>query len=115
MKSISYGFDLQNGKIPVLPNAIEFFGYTLCPANTVVGPWCSFTEYKQSLQTVVKIVRTSFKDPQKNELIINLFSFSISDAKISISNFDYFRISTPVCSLVKLYNLHFDRELWSCI
>lgn len=48
MKAISIGFDVANKKLPNLPPIYEYFGYQLCPANLVLGPFVSFTNYKAS-------------------------------------------------------------------
>lgn len=53
MKLSSLGFDLDAGKIlrnnqstiPSTPNLIQVMGYVMCPANCVLGPWCSYTDY----------------------------------------------------------------------
>jgi porcupine-like protein len=48
MKNISIAFDMQASKIPKFPSFVEFFGYLLCPASCIVGPWCSFVDYRNS-------------------------------------------------------------------
>lgn len=46
MKAISLAFDVSSTKIPKLPPVYEFAGYTLCPANIVLGPFVTFSSYK---------------------------------------------------------------------
>lgn len=46
MKAISLAFDISSTKIPKLPPAYEFTGYMLCPANIVLGPFVTFSSYK---------------------------------------------------------------------
>ena len=31
--------------LTALPNILEYFGYTLCPGNSVFGPWVTYEEY----------------------------------------------------------------------
>lgn len=58
MKVISLGFDLDAGKIKNIdsaavlkpPTIVETMGYIMCPANCVIGPWVSFTDYIASYQ-----------------------------------------------------------------
>jgi O-palmitoleoyl transferase len=59
MKTMSLAFDLEAGKIGdghkdddvlvdhkiTCPNTLKYFGYMLCPANCILGPWCSYQEY----------------------------------------------------------------------
>lgn len=45
MKIISYGFDMDSGRLDKNPEVIPFLGYLLCPANSIIGPWVPFTEY----------------------------------------------------------------------
>lgn len=45
MKIISIAFDLESKKIAKTPTFMEFFGYLLCPANAVLGPWIPFDEH----------------------------------------------------------------------
>jgi hypothetical protein len=47
MKAISVGIDLGSNKLAKLPPIYEFAGYILCPANLVLGPFSSFSNYKQ--------------------------------------------------------------------
>lgn len=46
MKAISLAFDISSTKIPNLPPAYEFSGFMLCPANIVLGPFTTFSSYK---------------------------------------------------------------------
>lgn len=46
MKAISLAFDVANKKLPNLPPIYEYVGYQLCPANLVLGPFVSFSNYK---------------------------------------------------------------------
>lgn len=46
MKAISLAFDVSSTKIPKLPLVYEYFGYLLCPANLVLGPFVTFSSYK---------------------------------------------------------------------
>lgn len=48
MKVISLAFDISSTKIAELPPVYEYCSYMLCPANCVLGPWCSFEDYKYS-------------------------------------------------------------------
>jgi porcupine-like protein len=48
MKAISIAFDVSSKKLPTLPPVFEYFGYQLCPANLVLGPFVSFNSYKAS-------------------------------------------------------------------
>lgn len=50
MKAISLAFDISSTKIVKLPPAFEFFGYFLCPANIVLGPFVTFSSYKNCLR-----------------------------------------------------------------
>lgn len=45
MKIISYGFDIDSGRIDKNLDIFSFLGYCLCPANSIIGPWVPFTEY----------------------------------------------------------------------
>lgn len=46
MKAISLAFDISSTKIPKLPPVYEYAGYTLCPANLIMGPFVTFASYK---------------------------------------------------------------------
>ena len=46
MKAISLAFDISSTKLPKLPPAFEFIGYMLCPANLILGPFVTFSSYK---------------------------------------------------------------------
>lgn len=46
MKAIALAFDISSTRIPQLPPAWEYAGYTLCPANLVLGPFVTFSSYK---------------------------------------------------------------------
>lgn len=46
MKAISLAFDVSSTKIPNLPPIFEYAGYILCPANIVLGPFVTFSSYK---------------------------------------------------------------------
>lgn len=46
MKAIALAFDISSTKIPQLPPVYEYAGYTLCPANVVLGPFTTFSSYK---------------------------------------------------------------------
>ncbi|CAO1425441.1 unnamed protein product [Diamesa hyperborea] len=48
MKVISLAFDISSTKVTELPPAYEYCSYMLCPANCVLGPWCSFEDYIRS-------------------------------------------------------------------
>lgn len=48
MKVISLAFDISSTKVAELPPAYEYCSYMLCPANCVLGPWCSFEDYIHS-------------------------------------------------------------------
>lgn len=48
MKVISLAFDISSTKVTDLPPVYEYCSYMLCPANCVLGPWCSFEDYKNS-------------------------------------------------------------------
>ncbi|RZC38910.1 protein-cysteine N-palmitoyltransferase porcupine [Asbolus verrucosus] len=43
MKIISLADDIE--KSNSMPNIVEYFGYTLCGANVMFGPWISFNDY----------------------------------------------------------------------
>lgn len=45
MKIISLCFDIDRSRVLQIPNGLEFCGYILCPANAIMGPWCSYDEY----------------------------------------------------------------------
>lgn len=55
MKLISLAFDVDaNRVVPsknnashhrAKPGVLETFGYLLCPANCIMGPWVSFNDY----------------------------------------------------------------------
>lgn len=45
MKAISVAFDISSTKLPRLPPIYEYAGYTLCPANLVLGPFVTFSAY----------------------------------------------------------------------
>lgn len=62
MKIISFGFDIDSGRITKAPDFISFSGYCLCPANSIIGPWVPYTEYltifekpKWDLQWIIRI------------------------------------------------------------
>lgn len=46
MKAIALAFDISSTKIPKLPPVYEYAGYVLCPANIVLGPFVTFSSYK---------------------------------------------------------------------
>ena len=33
--------------LTVLPNVLEYLGYTLCPGTSVFGPWVTYEEYQR--------------------------------------------------------------------
>lgn len=45
MKFISLGFDSDSTKLSENPTSLGLFGYILCPANSVYGPWISYKQY----------------------------------------------------------------------
>lgn len=45
MKILSFIFDASTGVVKEI-NVLDFFGYILCPANCIFGPWVSYTDYK---------------------------------------------------------------------
>lgn len=66
MKAIALAFDISSTRIPQLPPAWEYAGYTLCPANLVLGPFVTFSSYKSchrnnslSLKLLMQVVFNS--------------------------------------------------------
>lgn len=57
MKTISIAFDLSSTKLPKLPPVYEYAGYMFCPSNVVLGPFVSFSSYKQ----MKRVSKTSFR------------------------------------------------------
>ncbi|XP_011553761.3 protein-serine O-palmitoleoyltransferase porcupine [Plutella xylostella] len=49
MKIISVAVELDRGLFKSMLNPIEFAGYLLCPANSLLGPWISFNKYNHYL------------------------------------------------------------------
>lgn len=49
MKIISVAIDLDRDLFKRMLNPVEFGGYILCPANSIVGPWISFHTYSHYL------------------------------------------------------------------
>lgn len=92
MKLISLGFDLDAGKFTqsnqrnqhvtvTTPNIIETMGYVMCPANCILGPWVSYTDYNAIYQSSTgKWVYIFFNLLQK----MDMNSFFFSDGYISI-------------------------------
>lgn len=62
MKLISLADDIE--KCDNLPSVIEYFGYALCGANIMFGPWISFNDYLNLYQKPTKKA-------------INLFIYSV--------------------------------------
>jgi O-palmitoleoyl transferase len=63
MKTMSLAFDLEAGKINnhknednllerklQSPNILQYMGYLICPANCILGPWCSYQEYLEAFR-----------------------------------------------------------------
>lgn len=46
MKFISILFDVRNEELKKMPDFIEIMGYILCPSNSILGPWISYSAYK---------------------------------------------------------------------
>lgn len=66
MKAISLAFDVSSTKLPELPSIVEYFGYALCPANIELGPFFTFSSYKDcqknnnlSLKLLLQVVINS--------------------------------------------------------
>lgn len=66
MKAIALAFDVSSTKIPKLPRFDEYAGYALCPANIVLGPFVTFSSYKNyqrdsrlTLKLIMQIVLNS--------------------------------------------------------
>ncbi|XP_050674091.1 protein-serine O-palmitoleoyltransferase porcupine [Leptidea sinapis] len=49
MKIISVAIEMDRNLFKTMLNPIEFFGYILCPANCMLGPWISYHNYEQAL------------------------------------------------------------------
>lgn len=91
MKAISLAFDISSTKIPKLPPVYEYAGYTLCPANVVLGPFTTFSSYKNcqrnnklSLRLIMQIVINSLTAIVFIIMSSCLLNYLISD------NFKYF-------------------------
>ncbi|KAJ8734627.1 hypothetical protein PYW08_013877 [Mythimna loreyi] len=50
MKIISVAIELDRDLFKRMLNPVEFGGYLLCPANSILGPWISFHNYNQYLE-----------------------------------------------------------------
>ncbi|XP_034841499.1 protein-serine O-palmitoleoyltransferase porcupine [Maniola hyperantus] len=50
MKIISVAIELDRDLFKQMLNPVEFGGYILCPANSILGPWISFQTYNQYLE-----------------------------------------------------------------
>lgn len=61
MKMVSLADVVQ--KTDKTPNIIEYFGYTLCGANVMLGPWVSFDVYLNYVE----------KKPEKKVLLIQFY------------------------------------------
>ncbi len=59
MKAISLAWDLDEGReleskdkkvlLTATPSLLEHLGYTLCPGNSVFGPWVKYSDYMEML------------------------------------------------------------------
>ncbi|XP_014369461.2 protein-serine O-palmitoleoyltransferase porcupine [Papilio machaon] len=49
MKIISVAIELDRGLFKEMLNPVEFGGYLLCPANSILGPWIQFHTYSSYL------------------------------------------------------------------
>lgn len=58
MKVISLAFDttIKRNQLPPIdqPNIIEYYGYIMCPANCVLGPWIPYKEYAMNFKAAGK-------------------------------------------------------------
>lgn len=45
LKFISIAFDVGDRTLPRCPGVLTTWGYVLCPANVMWGPWCSVADY----------------------------------------------------------------------
>lgn len=61
MKVISLAFDTttiikpqSTNQIIQLPNFLEYYGYILCPANSILGPWIPYKEYVMNFKCIGK-------------------------------------------------------------
>ena len=58
MKAISLAFDLDLGRVTVLPSLSQYAGYILHVGSVVFGPWFSYQDYLRSLNgNEKKVVR----------------------------------------------------------
>ncbi|KAM4610802.1 protein-serine O-palmitoleoyltransferase porcupine-like isoform 1-T5 [Polymixia lowei] len=51
MKAISLAFDVDRGAVSALPSPAEFLGYVLFVGTVVFGPWISFHNYKEAIES----------------------------------------------------------------
>ncbi|XP_072935097.1 protein-serine O-palmitoleoyltransferase porcupine [Epargyreus clarus] len=49
MKVISVAIEMDRNLFSDILNPMEFFGYVLCPANSILGPWISYHSYNHYL------------------------------------------------------------------
>lgn len=51
MKAISLAFDLDRGTVLAVPNPLEFTGYILFVGTVIFGPWISYSNYKEAIES----------------------------------------------------------------
>lgn len=44
----------QTNQIERIPNILEYFGYIVCPANCILGPWITYKEYLMNFKCIGK-------------------------------------------------------------
>ncbi|XP_058059274.1 protein-serine O-palmitoleoyltransferase porcupine [Anopheles bellator] len=72
MKVLSLCFDTdENSALLKQLNVLSYAGYVLCPANVVLGPWISFSDYLSIWKTVPADTRTARSNSRR--MVVHLF------------------------------------------
>ncbi|CAH1643625.1 unnamed protein product [Spodoptera littoralis] len=77
MKIISVAIELDRDLFKKMLNPVEFGGYLLCPANSVIGPWISFHHYNNYLE--VKFLNKRWIKLIVVDLFVSIFFLTLSN------------------------------------